>query len=241
MNFKPQVTCIIPFYNEGERLYQVLQEIIKTRNITEIICVDDASEEDQSAEIKQHFPKIQLLRLSQNLGKSGAVHEGLKRATGDFILLLDADLQNLQYQEIEEAIQALQNHSDIDMLLLRRVNAYFFVKWNRADTLFTGERILRKSDLERVFEEEIRGWQLEAAINNYMYEEDKKVYWMPQSATNTHKTVKWSLWYGIKNELRTFADMMFAMGFGKFLKQFFFFAKEELKLEAQPKTIHLNE
>ena len=75
------------------------------------------------------------------------------------------------------------------MLILRRINANFYVRLNRSDTPFTGERILRKSDLEKVLGEEVRGWQLEAAINNYMLEHNKKVYWMPQSATNTQKNI----------------------------------------------------
>ena len=103
--------------------------------------------------------------------------------------------------------------------------------------LFTGERMLRKSDLEKVLTEEVRGWQLESAINNYMLEHEKKVYWMPQSATNTQKTSKWGFFQGIRNNLKTHTDMMFAMGFGNFLKQFFFFAKDELKLEPQRKIV----
>lgn len=237
MKTKLQVSCIIPFYNEGARLYDVLYEVVKIRNITEIICVDDASDEDQSTEIRQRFPTIQLLRLPTNQGKSGAVKAGLHLATGEYILLIDADLQNLQHKEIEKAIHALQGQPDIDMLILRRVNANLYVRLNRSDILFTGERMLRKRDLEKVYEEEVRGWQLESAINSYMLEHNKKVYWMPQSAVNTQKTSKWGFFQGIRNNLKTHADMMFALGFGNFLKQFFFFAKHELKLEPQRKTV----
>lgn len=241
MKTRPKVSCIIPFYNEGERLFTVLNEIQKVKNIEEIICVDDASNQDHSLTIRQRFPAFQLIRLTNNLGKSGAVRKGLDAATGEYILLLDADLQNLQYQEIEKAIYALQHNDDIDMLILRRVNAYFFVKWNRADTLFTGERILRKRDLEKVFEADVKGWQLESAINHYMLQHDKKVLWTPQSATNTHKPQKWGLLYGVRHELKTLADMMFALGFGNFLKQFFFFAKEELKIDVQAATVRTQE
>lgn len=233
MKPKLQVSCIIPFYNEGERLHDVLAEVVKIHQLSEIICVDDASSDDQSAAIKQRFPSIQLIRLTENQGKSGAVKEGLQYATGDYILLIDADLQNLQYAEIDKAIQALQLDMTIDMLVLRRINANFYVKLNRSDTLFTGERILRKSDLEKVLAAEVRGWQLESAINNYMLEHDREVYWMPLSATNTQKTSKWGFFQGIRNNLKTHADMMFALGFGNFLKQFFFFAKDELKLKPQ--------
>jgi glycosyltransferase involved in cell wall biosynthesis len=241
MKPKTKVSCIIPFYNEGERLFQVLDEVMKIRNVEEIICVDDASEQDQSKEIQCRFPFIKIFRLPENLGKAGAVRKGIQQAAGEYILLIDADLQNLQHQEIEKAITALHRNRAIDMLILRRVNANFYVRLNRSDTLFTGERILRKSDLEKVYEaEEVRGWQLESAINNYMLEYNKTVYWMPQSATNTQKTSKWGFFRGIRNNLKTHADMMFAMGFINFLKQYLFFAKEELKLEPQPNSITSN-
>ncbi|MFN7119650.1 MAG: glycosyltransferase family 2 protein [Saprospiraceae bacterium] len=237
MKTKSQVSCVIPFYNEGERLFQVLEEVVKIRNVVEIICVDDASDEDQTVKIQERFPIIHVIRLPENQGKAGAVRAGVAKAVGEYILLIDADLQNLQHKEIEKAITALQHYPDVDMLILRRMNANLYVKLNRADTLFTGERILRKTDLEKVYEEEIRGWQLESAINNYMIEHDKKVYWMPQSATNTQKTSKWGFFAGIRNNLKTHADMMFAMGFFNFLKQYFFFAKDELKLGMQTKRI----
>ncbi len=237
MKTKPQVSCVIPFYNEGERITLVLNEVVKIKNVREIICVDDASEEDQSQQIQASFPSVRLIRLPENKGKAGAVRMGVQAARGDFILLIDADLQNLKYKEIERAIVALQHHPEVDMLILRRMNANFYVKMNRSDTLFTGERILRKSDLEKVLAADVRGWQLEAAINNYMLEHDKIAYWMPQSATNTQKTSKWGFFNGIRNNLKTHADMMFSTGFLNFLKQYFFFAKEELKLEPQAKAI----
>lgn len=237
MKTKLQVSCVIPFYNEGERLFQVLEEVVKIKNVKEVICVDDASDQDLSQEIYRRFPSIRLLQLTENRGKAGAVRAGLQQAVGEYILLIDADLQNLQHREIEQAIIALQHHPDVDMLILRRMNANLYVKLNRSDTLFTGERILRKSDLEKVYEEDVRGWQLESAINNYMLEHDKTVYWMPQSATNTQKTSKWGFLEGIRNNLKTHADMMFAMGFVNFLKQYLFFAKDELKLKPQPKTM----
>ena len=110
----PQESCIIPFYNEGERLHEVLDEVVKTRHITEFICVDDASEEDQTTLIQQRYPAIKLLRLKENQGKSGAVKEGLPYATGDYILLIDADLQNLHHHEIDKAITALRRKPTID-------------------------------------------------------------------------------------------------------------------------------
>ena len=57
----------------------------KVSNLAEIICVDDASREDNTAELRERFAQIRFFRLSKNVGKSGAVREGLKHANGDLI------------------------------------------------------------------------------------------------------------------------------------------------------------
>lgn len=67
------------------------------------------------------------------------------------------------------------------MLILRGVKASFIVKLNRGDVLFTGERILKKIDLETILSGSVKGWQLESVINMWMYRRNKKVFWMPHS------------------------------------------------------------
>lgn len=224
-----QTSCIIPFYNEGRRLFFVLDEIAKVENLAEIICIDDASREDNTPELRERYPKIKFFRLSQNIGKSGAVREGLKHVKGNLILLFDADLRNLNHKEIEKAIDAIQQTSDVDMLILRRVKAPLIIKLDRGDVLFTGERILKKKDLETILSGSVRGWQLESAINTWMYHQKKKVFWAPHSGLNTHKPWKWGLLNGLRHDIRTFADMISAAGFMNLLKQILFFAKDEFK------------
>lgn len=230
MTSRHQTTCIIPFWNEGRRLLYVLDEIVKVKNIDEIICVDDASKDDYSGKIKEVYPDIKVIRLDRNTGKSGAIREGLKFAVGELILLLDADLRNLDHREIEIAIEAASGDG-IDMLILRRVNASLIIRLERADVLFTGERILKKGDLDVILNGSVRGWQLESAINTWMYINRKKVYWISHSGVNTHKCLKWGLLDGLRYDLKTFADMISAAGLHNFVKQFLFFGKNELKVE----------
>ena len=123
---KPKVSCIIPFWNEGQRLFNVLDEIVKCKNINEIICVDDYSDTNFSSEIKKYSPSTKYMRLNKNLGKSGAILKGLKHSEGDRILLIDADLRNVNHLEIDNAISVIQKNRNIDMLILRRIKAPLF-------------------------------------------------------------------------------------------------------------------
>ena len=223
---KSKVSCIIPFWNEDERLYTVLNQVVKVKNLLEIICVDDASDKDQTDEIKKAYPNIKLVRLDKNVGKSGAILEGLKNTQSNFILLLDADLRNLNYIEIENAIKAVKKTQDIDMLILRRIKAPFLVKITRGDVLSTGERIVKKEYLLKLLESSSKGWQLESKLNLFMYENKKKVFWVPSSGINTHW--KWGWKTDLKYHKKKMTDI-YSVGLINLIKLFLFFGKKEYK------------
>lgn len=219
-----KVSCIIPFWNEDRRLFTVLDEIVKVQKLSEIICVDDAYDRDRSDEIKKAYPIIKFIRLNKNAGKSGAIFEGLKHTQSNFILLLDADLRNLNYIEINNAIKAIEETPDIDMLVLRRIKAPLFVKITRGDVLSTGERIVKKEYLQKLLEGSSKGWQLESKINLYMYNHKKKVLWVPHSGINTHWKWGWST--DLKYHKKKMADI-YSIGLINLIKLFLFFGKEE--------------
>lgn len=139
-----QVSCIIPFYNEGERILSVLQVLREIPEICEIVCIDDGSEDRISKVIREKWPEIKLVVLPYNQGKSSAIKKGLDVVESDYILLMDADLRFLDVDEIKQAIGIVGKQFEIDMLILRRVMAPWFFKIDRRDVLFSGERILRK-------------------------------------------------------------------------------------------------
>ncbi len=221
---RPKVSCIIPFWNEGQRIFTVLDEVIKVENLAEILCIDDASDEDHSEVINNKYPSIRLIRLKKNVGKSGAILEGLKNTQSNYILLLDADLRNLKHSEIENAINAVKNTHDIDMLILRRIKAPFFVKLARGDVLSTGERIVKKEYLLNLLERSSKGWQLESKLNLFMYENKKRVFWVPSSAINTHW--KWGWNTDIKYHKKKMTDI-YSIGLINLIKLFLFFGKNE--------------
>lgn len=229
MNSLSKISCIIPFWNEGKNLLIVLDEISKVKNLDEIICVDDGSDDDNSLLISIRYPDIKLVRLPKNQGKTDAVRHGLKYCTNDLVLLIDADIRNLNYKEIEKANDAFLKSGKLDMIMLRRVNAVVFIKFYRADILFTGERIMKKCDLEKILEGSVNRWQLESAINYWMFVNRKKVVWVAHSGINTQKSIKWGKKSGFRLDLKTYSDMISATGFNNFLKQILYFAKDELK------------
>lgn len=220
-----QTTCLIPFYNEGSRIFSVLDVVTQIQEISQIICIDDGSTDDTTFKILKSWPNIEVVRLPENQGKTAAIRHGLHMAVNDFILLMDADLQCVNPSEIINAIHAMQQNT-IDMIILRRINAPWFVKMDRGDVLFSGERIMKRKDLADILQKQICGYQLEIAINNYMLENKKEVYWAPSSAYNTYKVKKLGLLLGFIKELNMFFDIIFFAGLQNYVRQITTFARK---------------
>ncbi|CUX79387.1 MAG: family 2 glycosyl transferase [Roseibaca calidilacus] len=97
------VSCIIPAYNEGPRIAQVLAVVRAQPLIDEVIVVDDASDDDTAAQVLA-MADVTLIRQPRNGGKSRAVAAGLRAAKGRIILFLDADLTGLDAQALRALI-----------------------------------------------------------------------------------------------------------------------------------------
>lgn len=217
---------MIPFYNERERIKQVLDIISKVESVSQVVCVDDGSTDKTAEYIQSNWPAVEVVRLQQNQGKAAAIACALKFVKNENILLMDADLQDLKAAEIEAAIHAFCSHSSIDMLILRRVNSPWFVKWYRSDILLSGERLIKKSDLMQVMKLKVKRYQLEVAINRYMIRQKKVVRWMPWSAMNTYKVDKLGVLDGSRKEFKMYVEIVSFVGFSHMMLQLASFTKK---------------
>jgi glycosyltransferase involved in cell wall biosynthesis len=220
-----KVTCLIPCYNEKERVAHVLEVITKIQRIKQVLCVDDGSTDGTADYIRGNWPQVQVVQLQENQGKTAAIRHGLKYVKHEVLLMMDADLQGLVKDELEEALETYQKHSDINMIILRRIRSPWFVKWYRSDVLLSGERILRTADLKQVLQQNLKSYQLEVAINRYMLKNRKVVRWMPWSAMNTYKVDKLGVLDGSKKEFRMYVEIVSFVGFSHMMLQLASFTK----------------
>lgn len=219
--------CLIPFYNEGKRIINVLEKINKANCFKQIICINDGSTDSGPGLIKKNYPKIKLINLSQNLGKSDAIKIGLKNINCKYIFLIDADLQNLNTNTIKKAVQKIQNNN-IDMIILKRKKAILPSRILRFNILWSGERVLKTKYLIKSLKHRPKNFQIEFAINKYLQDNNKKVYWVPSCAVNTYPTQKFGI---IKGSLRFAGQTISYLRYGGFLgclKQTLFFARKKI-------------
>ena len=98
-----KISVVVPCYNEEESLPLFYQEMERVRkqdfeNVEfEYIFVDDGSKDNTLKEMKELYVqdnKVRYISFSKNFGKEAAILAGLEAATGDYVTLMDADLQD---------------------------------------------------------------------------------------------------------------------------------------------------
>ncbi|MFH0938531.1 MAG: glycosyltransferase family 2 protein [Planctomycetota bacterium] len=96
-----QISLIAPVYNEKECVEDFVKEadaeLLRLNRPYEIICADDCSSDgtcDILVRLKNQFRALRVIRLLRNQGQSGAFEAGIRAARGQYIVLIDADLQN---------------------------------------------------------------------------------------------------------------------------------------------------
>jgi glycosyltransferase involved in cell wall biosynthesis len=91
------LSVVIPCYNEEKTISVILERIKAQKNLLiEIIIIDDHSNDNTLNELKkisQIYPDIKIVRHEKNMGKGSALKSGIKLATGNIILIQDADLE----------------------------------------------------------------------------------------------------------------------------------------------------
>jgi glycosyltransferase involved in cell wall biosynthesis len=102
-----KLSVIVPVYNEQKTVKEILKKLAKVKEVTEVVVVDDGSIDNSWDEIqKVKSKKIQALQ-KENGGKGSAVRFGLKKVSGDYVMIQDADLE-YDPQDIPSLVQAAQ-------------------------------------------------------------------------------------------------------------------------------------
>lgn len=123
---KKVLTIIVPCYNEEEALPLFYDEVSKYIGElpvdTEILLINDGSK-DKTLEVMKNLHKkdkrIHYISFSRNFGKESAMYAGLKEAKGDYVVFMDADLQDPP-KLLKEMLESIQNE-DYDSVATRRV------------------------------------------------------------------------------------------------------------------------
>ncbi len=100
----PVLSVIVPCYNEEESVADFYAELMKNEPFfreneleVEILYIDDGSRDNTAAEVKklrETDERVRLISFSRNFGKEAGMYAGLEKSRGDYVVLMDVDLQD---------------------------------------------------------------------------------------------------------------------------------------------------
>jgi len=135
MNSQTKISVVVPAYNEVDNLpelYRQLNEVFSTLDSEmELVVVDDSSSDgtlDWLRQLVSRDRRVTFVSFSRNFGHQAAVTAGLQQATGDAVVVMDADLQDppqvipkmiLRWREGFQVVMGRRIQRDVDPLSKR--------------------------------------------------------------------------------------------------------------------------
>ncbi len=116
-----KLSVVVPCYNESRTLRKCIERVLAIADETlslEVIIVDDCSADDSptiARDLEANHAEIVLIAHAKNQGKGAALRTGIKRATGDFVAVQDADLE-YDPQDLKKILAPLLS-GDADVVL----------------------------------------------------------------------------------------------------------------------------
>ena len=118
-----KLSLIVPCLNEAENVHPFQEAVIDAFQDCgydyEIIFIDDGSKDATLHELRKMYNeqlcKIKVVSFSRNFGKESGIYAGLKHATGDYISIIDADLQQ-RPEIVRNMVQVLDDNQEYDMV-----------------------------------------------------------------------------------------------------------------------------
>lgn len=181
-----KVSVIIPAFNEAATVSSVIKVVSTYELVNEIIVVDDGSTD--STALLASGCGVHVIRLPENKGKGNALATGVKAASNNVVLFLDADLIGINQQHIADLILPVLN-DEVKMAVGKFYSGEFWTTLSQHITPFlSGQRAISKDAISNFKNMEQFGFGVEAVLTLFFIK--NKLPFKPVLLHNLHHVVK---------------------------------------------------
>lgn len=221
----PLITAIIPAYNEAARIPRVLEALRSVPALSEIIVVDDGSDDATQAVVQQardRDARIRVCRHEKNLGKGQAIFSGWGCTQATILLLLDADLMGLESYHVELLMQpVIEGRADMAIGQFR--GGYWRTDLGHwATPWLSGQRCLRADLLRSVSKQAAAGYGVETALTVASHTYKWRCMRIPLAGVwHLPSENRRGVWRGFKTRMKMYGQIINAwylssgLGFGR--------------------------
>lgn len=116
-----KLSLVVPCYNEGENVIPFHEAAVKALGDQEleIVYIDDGSRDATLHNLKKVYArgdcKVKIVSFSRNFGKESGIYAGLEHASGDYICIIDADLQQ-RPEIVRDMVAILEEQPEVDVV-----------------------------------------------------------------------------------------------------------------------------
>lgn len=172
------ISAVIPAYNEEERIESVIIPALNSDIISNIIVVDDGSD-DSTSDVVLKYDNIDLIKMNKNCGKAAATKRGIEYCLSkksDIIILLDADLIGLTTKHIELlTLPVLDKGYDMTIGIFKSGRLITDLAQLIAPNL-SGQRAMKAYIANEILDLQITGYGIEMSISKLIKKHNLNVH-----------------------------------------------------------------
>lgn len=202
-----EIAAVIPAYNEEERIAEVVKVAIQHSLITETIVVSDGSTDDTALIAERCGAEV--LELSENIGKGGAMQLGIEETEAEIILFLDADLIGLKGKHLDKLLKPLINNKVKMTVGVFGEGRFTTDLAHKIAPFLSGQRGIRREILQQISNLDVTKFGVEVALTRYAKEagiETEQI--ILEDLTHVMKEEKLGFWQGLIARFKMYWEML---------------------------------
>lgn len=160
-----RAAAVVPAFNEERTVGGIVRTLKAARGVDEVIVVDDGSS-DRTADEARAAGADQVLRLTDNIGKGGALRRGVRATSAGVLFFCDADFLGLTPAHVERLLQPVRE-GRLAMCAGLRDRGPLLASLTARLPRISGERALRREVFEGVPPRFLRRFLIEIALEYY--------------------------------------------------------------------------